>query len=481
MKKYSFFATGLFLVVLASFMFQCDKTDVASLEEQTANTLPLVKLRTIQSPHNPNSTVEPSLRFPDFGAMLDPGKYKDRIFLLSQDFPKDLPAKDAGVQKILSIDFKENWEEYALAVRDYVLEGNGNPNDVANSFYLEDNKVRPWFHVPWQHWGETGREGIHGLTREGPISKQMLAPEQEQTSFAYAVGFYNDLGGYTIGQVWPEVGPPKLDYLLAGNGFPEGTVVGKVLFTTLDESQVPYLQNAVAWDGYVYSSDVPGSPQAGDKSSREIAKVNLIQMDIMVRDERAISTGGWVFGTFVYNGTLNNEDPWKNLQPVGVMWGNDPEVTISLNNPTPTETKTNPLLVETKINPATTMPAMHLGWGARLNGPVDNANSSCMSCHSTAQYPGISSILPMFNDPAVKVPPINSNASVEWMRWFQNVPCTTPFDPGLAISFDYSLQLQKSVENYVEYLNETKQGKYYLQYWDSPHKAGRNKVEPAVK
>lgn len=474
MKKRNLLTTGLFLVILATVLFQCRQSDPAT-EVAKPTTTNFLK---ISSPDNPNSTIEPRLRFPDFGAMLDPGKYDDRIFLLSQDFPKKMPVQDDAVKNILSIDFKENWEEYAIAVRDYVLEGNGKPNDVANSFYLEDNQVRDWYHVPWQHWGSTGREGIHGLTREGPIAQHMLAPEQDETSFAYAVGFYNDLGGYTIGQVWPKVGEPQLDYLLEGKGFPEGTVVGKILFTTLDESQVPYLKNSVTWDSYVYSADVPGSPDSSDTSNpREIAKVNLIQMDIMVRDERAISTGGWVFGTFVYNGNLNDPDPWKNLQPVGVMWGNDPEVTLSTDNPTPTETKINADLVETIINPAPTMPAMHLGWGSRLNGPVDNANSSCMSCHSTAQYPGVSSILPMFNDPAVPVPAINSNASVEWMRWFRNVPCKTPFDEGLAISFDYSLQLQKSVENYVEYLNETNQGKYYLQYWDSPHKAGRNKMK----
>ena len=34
----------------------------------------------------------------------------------------------------------------------------------------------------------------------------------------------------------------------------------------------------------------------------------LIKMDIMVRDERVASTGGWGFGTYVQNGKLNSED-----------------------------------------------------------------------------------------------------------------------------------------------------------------------------
>lgn len=472
MKKHVLIMTGVSLLALAFLFTQCKNTSSTGSEDD-GTSMPLMK---ITNPNHPNVEVEPAIRFPDFGAMVDPGKYDGRVFLLSQDFPEKKPAVDSGVEKIFSIDFKTNWEEYALAVRDYVLEGNGKPNDVANSFYLEENKVRPWYHVPWQHWGSTGREGIHGLTREGPIAEKMLAQSQTETSYAYAVGFYNDLGGYHIGQVWPEVGPPVFDKLLAGNNFPVGTVVGKVLWTTLDGAQVPYLNNPITWDAYVYGKDVPGSGVPDSVDTRMIAPVNLIQMDIMVRDERAASTGGWVFGTFVYNGNLNSEDPWKNLQPVGLMWGNDPEERESSNNPTPTETIINPALTETMINTDESMPAMHLGWGSRLNGPVDNPNSSCMSCHSTAQYPGVSAIMPFLNNPKIDIPPVGTIANDAWMEWFRNVPCGTAFNQGQAISFDYSLQLQKSVENYIEYLNTTKDGLYYLQYWDSPYKAARNAV-----
>ena len=38
----------------------------------------------------------------------------------------------------------------------------------------------------------------------------------------------------------------------------------------------------------------------------------------------------------------------------------------------------------------------HLGYNDRLNGPADNANSSCMSCHMTASVP----------DEKLKTPPI---------------------------------------------------------------------------
>ncbi len=423
-------------------------------------------------------------RFPDFGYMIEPGTYTGRVFLLSQDYPHVEPQPDAAVKKILAIDFKKDWRAYLMAVRDYVFEGNvGHPGGVENDFFLEDNKVRHWYHVPWQHWGETGREGYHGLTQEGPISVQMLAQQQYQTSHAYAVGFYNDLGGYTIGRVWADADRPDLSYTRGGRGFPVGAVVAKVLFTTLGEQEVPYLKNPVSWNAYVYASDTPDAA-ADAGTSRVTAPVQLIQMDIMVRDPRAQSTGGWVFGNFMYNGAMNNANRWENLVPVGIQWGDDPTVNVYLSNPTPTETKTNPLLKETIINPdKNELPPTHLGFGFRLNGPVDSTVSSCMSCHSTAEYPEVSAILPFLNNPPVNPPAKQGEpASAAWMRWFRNVPCATPFDPGKAVSFDYSLQLSKSIENFIDYKNATVQGQYAVEYWEHGnhvHRGTFKKVAPA--
>ncbi len=406
-------------------------------------------------------------RYPDFGYMIEPGTYTGRVFMLSQNFPIQEPQPDAAVKKILAIDFKKDWRAYLQAVRDYVFEGNIEAPGYENDFFLEDNKVRPWFHVPWQHWGTTGREGYHGLTQEGPVSVQMLAQQQLQTTHAYAVGFYNDLGGYTIGRVWADADRPDVGYMKNGRGFPVGTVVAKVLFVTLDQKQVPYLKNPISWNAYVYANDVDGKLPPTD-TTRITAPVHLIQMDIMVRDERAKSTGGWVFGNFIYNGDLNKSNRWENLAPVGIQWGDDQTENTFTSNPTTTETKINPLLKETIINPDTKeLPPTHLGFGARLNGPVDSTVSSCMSCHSTAEYPAVSAILPFLNNPPVN-PPANQGepASPQWMRWFRNVPCAVPFDPGQAVSFDYSLQLSKSIENFIDYKNATVLGQYAVEYWE---------------
>ena len=196
-------------------------------------------------------------------------------------------------------------------------------------------------------------------------------------------------------------------------------------------------------------------------------------MDLMVRDSRA--EFGWVFGNYAYNGKQNQENRWYNLVPVGVMWGNDPDVVASSTNPTPTKTIINPALKQTIINPDTAeLPPMHLGWGSRLDGPVDNAASSCMSCHSTAQYPAKSAIMPFLQKPnSIPTPADGTNASQAWMKWFRNVPCATTFDSG-TISMDYSMQMLKSVQNYIEWRDQSQQGRFAIEYGGKGHKVRRS-------
>jgi hypothetical protein len=170
----------------------------------------------------------------------------------------------------------------------------------------------------------------------------------------------------------------------------------------------------------------------------------------MVKDMRAPS--GWVFGTFQYNGGIEvaAEARWDRLVPVGMMWGNDPGITDSASqNADMNETRINKELQETVINPdQSELPATHLGWNGRLNGPVDNGMSSCMSCHQTAQYPTKSPLSPLFLP--VKDRPMRG--SPQWMRWFRNIACTDAFDPGM-MSTDGSLQLSMAVQNFYDWVN----------------------------
>ena len=381
----------------------------------------------------------PPQKFPDYGFQAPPGPSPSPNFVLSQDYPtkkpdpSKLPAFFAKLPKAVTNSDFAAWHDYMMAVRDYCFEGN-----LEIDWRVQENKVRKWYHIPWQHYGDTGRESIHGLTKEAPVQPGQLAagqgrPTPTENYQTYAVGFFNDFGGYSIGQVWKNHFAPDASATTTPNGFLEGTVISKLLFVDVPSEQVPSLVNPVQWMGYIQKTY--------QEFARSVRSVNLIQMDIAIKDRRA--PDGWFFGTFQYNGQLANKVGWENLVPVGIMWGNDPTITDSTyTNPTPTETKINPNLKESAINPnPKELPPTHLGWNGRLNGPVDNPQSSCMSCHMTAEYPALSAMSPLFT---AKPPPVGSK---DWMRWFQNEKCAVPFD-AKAKSSDFSLQLAISLQNF---------------------------------
>jgi hypothetical protein len=172
-----------------------------------------------------------------------------------------------------------------------------------------------------------------------------------------------------------------------------------------------------------------------------------------------------VFTTLVYDAAARG-DAWDKMVPLGAQWGNDPEANSALIPPPP--------LKENWINPAAPKYSKQtLGWGGRLSGPNDGArndiqvgsrvmknapDSSCMSCHSPAQWQPeqhkmLSFLLPSFPNPS-SGPPFKpcpngkpsdpyicspAPGSPDWFRWFQNRLGTEPFDPGtgsVATDFD---------------------------------------------
>jgi hypothetical protein len=374
--------------------------------------------------------------FPDFEFLPSPENYSGRVFRLSQQYPSELPPADR-IPEFFKIDFRTNWRDYLMAARDYCFKGNITPGgNVEDDWRVADARPPRWFHMPWQTYGPYGREGVHGLTKEAPIQPRQLAWTQTyQGGQTFAVGFFNEFAGYTIGQVWSDHNNPELGKAT----FPNGAVLCKILFVDVPVEQVPFLGNPLQWCAYVTASYT-----APPTAHRVFKKLSLVQMDLAVRDERAPLK--WIFGNYQYNGAMKRANPWENLVPLGIQWGNDPDITENASNPMPVATLRNLQLKETIINDdANELPPTHLGWNGRLCGPVDNPMSSCMSCHSTAQYPVLSPQSPLFQD----TPPAPSSAS--WMRWFRNIPCAVPFDQDPrdpTHSTDYSLQLADSVQNF---------------------------------
>lgn len=333
-----------------------------------------------------------------------PAGWSGPVFKLAQAYPQTAPT---DTKPWLAFDPTTQSQQYVAAVLAYFYDGNIRAN-VETSFDPSLNTVRQWYNAPWQDFGANGREPAHGLTRERTSRPGELATQQTQSWNNYAVGFYNAPGGVTIGQVWANHGQPNA---AAGSSMPEGTVAAKLLFTSAPVAQAPYLQGSPTWTAYL-------PPAAG--GPRTAQQVRLLQIDVAVKDSRVAGKTGWVFGTFVYGGGPGGPagSGWTNVAPVGLMWGNDPGYS-----------GTGPL-TESWINPAVHMP--HLGFQGRLNGPVDNKASACLSCHATAEAPG-----------GVMIPSPPGAA-----RWFQNIPSGTPFDAGRP-SLDYSLQLSVGLDNFA--------------------------------
>jgi hypothetical protein len=106
-----------------------------------------------------------------------PAGWTGPAFRLSQSYPATLPKLEPASKRCWAgFDFRDPAEapNYLRAVLDYCFEGNS-----ANTFAdVGNNPVRKWYHTPWLHTGNGGREFIHGLTKERPSDPLELGPLQ---------------------------------------------------------------------------------------------------------------------------------------------------------------------------------------------------------------------------------------------------------------------------------------------------------------
>ncbi len=369
--------------------------------------------------------------FPDAHEAPPPG-WTGRVFKLSADFPQQLPSQANLPWK--KFDFKTQPREYMMAVLDYCLEG-----QEESDWIVQNNKVRKWYHTPWLHWGPSGREFINGQTIELAAAPGKLGPNQKRPLINSAVGVYNDIGAYEFGRIWKDPMNPKLEPA----NFPDGTVAFKRLNVNATEAELPFLKGSPTRQAYLPVD--PGGVEADGSVNppsiaRHVDTVRLIQIDIAVRDSRNDDKTGWLLGTFVYDGNRPGNSPWKKIVPVGIMWGDSPGVT-------PETANGGKALTEQWINPDMKLwewkQSPGLGWAGRMNGPLDDTMSSCMSCHGTAQLP----MQPM-------VPPVFANNKVR-LAWFKNTKQGKPFKAG-GISSDYSLQMSMGIMNFLEWKEVTR-------------------------
>lgn len=431
-------------------------------------------------------------------AVNPPPGYTGPLFQLSADYPTQLPTITAANSPWLkvNVDFgngkkgpafkKGGWAEYMKVILDYVKDDQ-DPN-LANDIGFKTNikgQTR-WYHMPWMAFDlHSGREFVHGCTNErtafledlvGNAVHQMPTTKNtpkkcellNKAGFeSWSVGFYNDFGGFALGQAIPHggdvAGVPQTaidgqgNTVMKGMPFPEGTLVTKVLTTSATEECVPALKNAPAWSVDRHKFD----PETGKYScDRAVNTTHVLQLDVAVVDNR--SPIRWVYGTFVYDGNTKGATFWDRLVPLGVEWGSDPDTW-----PATQPAQSKPLL-QSVINPDVHT-YQHEGCNGRLAGPVDNPKSSCVSCHAAGYavapvgtpldqgLPPQGNIPPIFGFDGLCPLPDTTTLTDEQLsnnkNYFSNYAFPTAY-PGYTnlISMDTSLQLQEAMSQYAVYV-----------------------------
>ena len=316
-----------------------------------------------------------------------------------------------------------------------------------------------WYSMPWLF---DAQEPIHGAyvgTASFPVNMFPLSGLKKDMS-TWVVTLYDPRGAYMLGQIWgkdakePDLSKNKAQY-------PEGAVTIKIALTTATPSEWSPIEGAIKWQLF--------APPAGSKPGTPpiMFDAYVFQLDIIIKDPVAAPDSQWVFSTIVYDNRVKG-DAWDQLVPLGAMWGNDPLIN-SAEDP-------NALLQQSVINPMAPLYAVEtLGYGGRLSGPNDGAvvqdvlidgkpaarvaASSCMSCHSVAEWPMKSFLLPMASTPGME-PPFFGRAlpnsmdvmtgegpnylyrpgTMEFNSWFQSLPGSVPKDDGRT-SLDYHMNL----------------------------------------
>ena len=249
--------------------------------------------------------------------------------------------------------------------------------DTTGASVPANQRTQKWYTAPRMTYGSPSspgsREAARGMTLERNVNVDELG--SNTVGFRnYAVAYYDARGARTFARSWNTDTPGVDTPVRSMMNFSNGGFVYKLLFSAARPSDFPQdlLAGSLAVD---ILPNTGGAP----------VNVRLLQIDIAVKDDRAGPTG-WYFATYAYDRNAPGTSPWRKMVPVGLMWGNDPA---------------GPPLVDTWINPgAPAYAKAHLGVDGRLNGPVDNRLSACMSCHSTAQAPAVANILPPSAAPA---------------------------------------------------------------------------------
>ncbi len=438
-------------------------------------------------------------------------------FRLSADYPTTAPGPCEECRWLaIDVDFadqpagslprdwdKGNWGAYLDAILAYVREGQ-DPNLADDiGFQTKVGGGTRWFSVPWMAYDETsGREVFHGATNERTLFLSDFDPEDDSAPSdphlanathmlpgttpacqqankagfeSWSVGYYNEYGGYALGQAIPKSGEPQAStdgMTLKGLPFPEGTAVVKVLTTSATPDCVSYLKGSPEWTVDRHKLDETTNEYMCERAP-QVSRI--VQVDVAVRDER--SPSGWVYGTFAYDGTRGGKTFWDNLLPLGLQWGGDPTVFPAVSTKT-----TPPPLQQTILYPDVDI-FEHGGCQTRLAGPADNAQSSCVSCHASAFSTKLG-VVPVMGE---NVPPsfgfqgICTTPNAENSAYFNTIKAPAAYGDAKyagTLSLDTSLQLAVAMSQFAQYKTAGKPKACTL---DKPKSAAGGTAKGAMK
>ncbi len=374
-----------------------------------------------------------------------PRDWKGAVFVPNFAFP--LGKRRQSSRPWEEFDFRKNPREYLFELLEYVMEGQNH-----STWRVGDNTRRLWYHAPWMGPGPYGRDFISGLTRGRNSLAGELGQKHRGCRQNWALVIFDGTAARTLARIWAPVrqesGPPDLGRLPFG----DGSVIAKFQFTEATVNEVPELRDSPTILANIHVRTDVDPNQCPGSGAREPATLRLLQVDIAVRDNRANSHTGWVFGSFAYDGlTSPSANVLSKLRPIGLMWGNDPLLSDEQANKglRPQESR---ILEQTRFRST-------LGRGGRMNGPIDDPQSSCVSCHSTAQWPNAAPLLPP--------------KGAQWSEascWFRNLPIGVPFGSPPSVSTrcgqrstgsalvaaDYNFQVAIGVRNWFAASNRSR-------------------------
>jgi hypothetical protein len=374
-----------------------------------------------------------------------PPTYKGPVFQLSHSYPKSLPTPPMPWRSTLNGKpiASDTAGAYANALKQAV---SADMQVLVANYSAWNAAKRGWFNQPWLF---SIREPIHGMFQATTTNASLFNDPALSVTYVNNFGavYYNSSAAQTLGNFWGATAmTPNLT--AAAAQFPEGSLIVKLAFTEVTAGQWPAMAGSPSWTIFAQWCD----PTTGNFATKNtLFNVQLMQMDVIVKDSQAAPKTGWVFTTLVYDNRVQGNF-WDQMIPLGAMWGNDPDVN------SPVTPGFRAALNETWVNPASPPYSVAtLGWGGRLSGPNDQAvqaageyvdpatgkpgtvpvaNSSCMSCHSPSQWQFQSFLLPGYVNSSgyyMAVP-----GSADWFRWFQDRPGTQAMDPP-SIALDYDM------------------------------------------